>query len=149
MDISFVVAGLLLNALHFPDGKGAELELGIRAVMKRRKENRASTRSHFVISRSLASIPPGLPVCRTLHPGSSLQIGWFVPRYACPEYEVLYYTCYYSILIFCMGSSPQDRDYTRIYTQISRWCCTSRDLCSRENQNQQQQHSLQIFSLRT
>jgi hypothetical protein len=107
------------------------------------------TRSHFVISRSLVSIPPGLSVCRTMHPGSSLQIGWFVPRYACAEYEVLYYTCYYNILISCMGSSTHDGDYTRIYTQIPRWCCTSGDLCSRENQDQQQLSSLQIFSHRT
>jgi hypothetical protein len=41
MDISFVVAGPLLDALHFPDDEGAEFELGIRAVMKRHKENRA------------------------------------------------------------------------------------------------------------
>jgi hypothetical protein len=41
MDISFAVAGPLLNALHFLDGKGAEFELGIQAVMKRRKENGA------------------------------------------------------------------------------------------------------------
>jgi hypothetical protein len=44
MDISFAVAGLLLNALHFPDGEGAEFELGIRVVMKRRKENGARQR---------------------------------------------------------------------------------------------------------
>jgi len=41
MDISFAVAGPLLNALHFPDDEGVEFELGIRVVMKRRKENGA------------------------------------------------------------------------------------------------------------
>jgi hypothetical protein len=39
MDISFAVAGPLLNTLHFPDCEGAELELGIQVVMKRHKEN--------------------------------------------------------------------------------------------------------------
>jgi hypothetical protein len=41
MDISFAVTGPLLDNLHLLECEGAELELDIKAVMKRRKENRA------------------------------------------------------------------------------------------------------------
>jgi hypothetical protein len=41
MDISFAVAGLLVDTLHLPNCEGVEFESGIRAVMKRCKENRA------------------------------------------------------------------------------------------------------------
>jgi hypothetical protein len=39
MNNSFAAAGPLLDTLHLPECEGAEFELGIRAVKKRRKEN--------------------------------------------------------------------------------------------------------------
>jgi hypothetical protein len=43
-----MVAGPLLDALHFPEDEGAEFELGIRVVMKRHKENGARQRDSNV-----------------------------------------------------------------------------------------------------